>query len=204
MKKVIGTLSVAAAALFIATPASAAVTFSFARVGNTVVLTGSGSLNLTGAFLNGSGSQNGFVNPEGGSLAVGVARNGNGTDVFSYQFITSAGAFGTAGFRDGTADAGSVFGLDAFNGGGFVTVFRDYVSGSALSGSTTFRRQTFVSLGLTPGSYVYRLPNDTVTVFIPGASAVPETGTWSLMIAGFGMIGGAMRTRRRSVRLSVA
>jgi hypothetical protein len=36
------------------------------------------------------------------------------------------------------------------------------------------------------------------------ASAVPETATWGMMIAGFGMIGAAMRARRRSTKITFA
>ena len=36
------------------------------------------------------------------------------------------------------------------------------------------------------------------------AGAVPETATWGMMIAGFGMIGAAMRTRRRSTKVTFA
>ena len=35
-------------------------------------------------------------------------------------------------------------------------------------------------------------------------SAVPETATWGLMIAGFGMMGAAVRTRQRSTKVSFA
>lgn len=35
-------------------------------------------------------------------------------------------------------------------------------------------------------------------------AAVPETATWGMMIAGFGMIGGALRARRRSTSVSFA
>lgn len=35
-------------------------------------------------------------------------------------------------------------------------------------------------------------------------AAVPETATWGMMIAGFGMIGAALRTRRRSTKLVFA
>ena len=36
------------------------------------------------------------------------------------------------------------------------------------------------------------------------AGAVPETATWGMMIAGFGMMGAALRTRRRSTKVSFA
>ena len=36
------------------------------------------------------------------------------------------------------------------------------------------------------------------------ATAVPETTTWGMMIAGFGMMGAAMRTRRRSTKVTFA
>ena len=35
-------------------------------------------------------------------------------------------------------------------------------------------------------------------------SAVPEPATWGMMILGFGMLGAAMRTRRRGVKVSFA
>lgn len=38
----------------------------------------------------------------------------------------------------------------------------------------------------------------------PSASAVPEPATWGMMIAGFGMIGGAARYRRRTARFAYA
>ncbi|QQV79065.1 PEPxxWA-CTERM sorting domain-containing protein [Sphingomonas aliaeris] len=34
--------------------------------------------------------------------------------------------------------------------------------------------------------------------------SVPETATWGMMIAGFGIMGAAMRTRRRSAKVSFA
>lgn len=35
-------------------------------------------------------------------------------------------------------------------------------------------------------------------------SAVPEPGTWAMMIVGFGMVGGALRYRRRSTKVTFA
>lgn len=40
--------------------------------------------------------------------------------------------------------------------------------------------------------------------FKAAAGAVPETATWGMMIAGFGMMGASLRTRRRSAKVSFA
>jgi hypothetical protein len=41
-------------------------------------------------------------------------------------------------------------------------------------------------------------------VSFTAAGAVPETATWGMMIAGFGMMGAALRTRRRSTKVTFA
>jgi hypothetical protein len=45
---------------------------------------------------------------------------------------------------------------------------------------------------------------DDIRVTFASQSAVPETATWGMMIAGFGMMGAALRTRRRSTTVSFA
>ena len=42
------------------------------------------------------------------------------------------------------------------------------------------------------------------TIGAAPAAAVPETATWGMMIAGFGVMGAALRTRRRSTKVSFA
>ena len=50
--------------------------------------------------------------------------------------------------------------------------------------------------------YVY---NDQVgTQFSAVTTSVPEPAGWAMMIGGFGLVGGAMRQRRRSVTVSFA
>lgn len=41
------------------------------------------------------------------------------------------------------------------------------------------------------------IPNETVPIGSSGTSAVPEPATWAMMIAGFGLVGAALRRRRR-------
>ena len=51
-------------------------------------------------------------------------------------------------------------------------------------------------------------PNNTgwshVTWFDTGGTAVPEPGTWAMMLLGFGATGFAMRRRRKPVMAQVA
>ena len=48
-------------------------------------------------------------------------------------------------------------------------------------------------------------PQSTVTInFAAAAGAVPEPATWAMMIGGIGMVGGAMRRRKVSTKVSFA
>ena len=49
-----------------------------------------------------------------------------------------------------------------------------------------------------PDGYDGGLDNIRFDVRAVGAGAVPEPGTWALLILGFGAIGGAMRSPRRA------
>ena len=72
-------------------------------------------------------------------------------------------------------------------------------SGNALQSLAGAPYATVVDAG---SGLNYELPfiiNGTVA-----ASAVPEPATWAMMIGGFGMIGGAMRSRRRKTTVSFA
>jgi hypothetical protein len=179
-------LRLAAAATLVAlapVAAQASVVFSIQQVGTNVVITGSGRYNLTGATLWGTGTQDGFINPSVG-LAVGAAPS---RQVDGYMLTANGGAFGTGGFHNGTPDVGDLFGLDFFTG--FITVYQGYVSGTALSGSTTFANSNFSSLGLTVGTYTYLIPNDTVTVTVPEPA--------SLALVGLALGAGALTRRRQ-------
>lgn len=169
-----------------ATAAHAAVIFDVERVGGDVLVTASGSYDLTGAVPVGVGVQDGFIN---GSLGLAVGGPFGAVDF--YQLTLNPGAFGTGGFVNGVPDTGDRFGLDIV--GGFITVPSGYVSGTPLAGTTRFSGHNLASLGLTPGTFVYGIPNDTLTV-----NVAPEPATIALF--GLGVAGAGWARRRMAAR----
>ena len=86
-----------------------------------------------------------------------------------------------------------------------LTVAGTFANGfiNANGGTVASARTAFVN-GLNSGRAYYNIHTAT---FPRGEirgqlAAVPETATWGMMIAGFGMVGGAMRIRRRTVALA--
>jgi hypothetical protein len=73
-----------------------------------------------------------------------------------------------------------------------------YVSDSALSDTSTYANQTFISLGVTPGTYETTWGNGTNQNFtLEIGSAVPEPSTWAMMLLGFAGVG-FMAYRRKA------
>ena len=177
--------------------ADAALIVNVGQSGANVVATLSGSLNLTGLTA--------LPTPFGLTRAIAPSRGyiGLGTSPLTtgYQGLTGAGVFGPGtGFTLSNADTGDGFGLDTIFSLNVLFLPLNYVSGTALSGSSTFNNTTISGLGLTAGAYVFRSSSDTLTININGAAAaVPEPATWALMLIGFGGIGYAMRRNPKAV-----
>ena len=69
-----------------------------------------------------------------------------------------------------------------------------------------FGQQTYVqSFGFNdanPGGNLDSYPDNQHGAFVLSTGAVPEPASWALMISGFGLVGGALRTRRSSTTVT--
>jgi hypothetical protein len=144
-----------------------------------------------------------FASPSGGSSAVTnfnvLLANGSNYNVGNYAPFSSginavlaltSGQTGTLNFNSNAGGAGSpLFSFD------LAGLFTANGQGALPGGGVTLTNQTQI---------------DGTTIFAgsPGVlavtAAVPEPATWAMMIGGFGMVGGAMRYRRRQPKVSFA
>lgn len=130
--------------------------------GANVVFTGSGTLNLTELdFLQVSPLWYNYFStrPSDAEFQVGAVP-GSTLDLYSCAFgacITGPSSFGNVSERYSFPDLGSgdAFGYWDFEGQRGIVVPLDYVSGSELSGSSTFLNRTLARMGVKLGTSVY-------------------------------------------------
>ena len=119
--------------------------------GGDVVITASGSIDLTGLTLTGNPTLTSAISPNTGELWLG---NGQGT-VYT-GFSPAPVPFGSGSQTSGTALSPSLFGII----GGDLLVPNGYVSNSQLGPfSDIWFGENFASLGMDVGSYLYTLTN---------------------------------------------
>ena len=100
---------------------------------------------------------------------------------------------GVGGTVPASAYSGNLFGFDY----GSLVVPSGYTSGSPLSGTATFGNKTFADIGITPGTYTWTVPNDSITLNINNASAVPEPSTYALLCISLGVVGYARKRMKK-------
>jgi VPDSG-CTERM motif len=179
------------ASLFSVRPAQA-YTVTLEQVGSNVVATGSGAIDLTGLSL---------VAPNFGNVSAGIAPSDGAINVAdgfvsAYRGYSGPSSFGTGGVTLTFASSGDAVGIN----GSFLFVPNGYVSGTALSDTSTYNGATFSSLGVTPGTYVWSwgtgLENQNFTLVI-GAAGVPDGGT-TVSLLGCALLGLAALRRKLS------
>jgi hypothetical protein len=187
----VGALAALGFAIGVAPRAEAAFIATIEQIGSNVVVTGSGSLDLTGlTFLDTGGTTSG-IDPAASVLSIGPAGSVP-TDVYRGS-INGPSNFGSGGIaQPSSSGSGDRAGLQLDFG---VFVAQGYVSGDALSDTSTYDNATFSSLGLTSGTYVWTWGSgadaDSFTLEI----GVPEPA--SLALLGTGVVGLGLKRRRR-------
>jgi PEP-CTERM motif len=168
----------------------------FEEVGNNVLATGGGIIDPTGLSPFLRALPRSRIDPSSALVITGPA---DLTAAISYRGITGPTSFGSG--SDRTADSGSedIVGIDGTFG--VLLVPDGYDSGDPLSNTATYLDETFSSLGVTPGTYVWEWgdggANQNFTLII-GPTAVPEPASVALLgtaLAGLLLIGTIRRIR---------
>ena len=191
-------LAAAGAALVASTPAMAAQVFfaDFENVpgapgagGYTIVTTADGFTGSNGIELQNNVA--GSPAPNGGNVFVELDTSGNtdmsraigaGSYVLSFLYSPRPGVGADSNGLSVQVGGSEIFA--AALAGGSNTAFQTYTVNFTAAAPTTL---SFVGTGTSDGVGAY-VDNISLT-------SVPEPATWALMIAGFGLVGGAMRRR---------
>ena len=180
VKKLLLALGAVLALAAAPTRAHAVFTLTLSQTGGNVTITGSGTLNTTALSFLASGSFAGQFAPasallvSGPTTAVAVKGLGGG--------LTGPTTFGIGGSNVASSGTGTIVGI--LGSQNELIVPTTYVSGTALTTSSTYNGATFASLNFTPGTYTYTWGTGANTDSLVVTSVVPEPTTWALFIAG--------------------
>jgi len=191
-------LAIAAVMLVTAAqPTDAAIIVTALEVGSDVVISGGGTVDLSGLTYVGTVVAGPVVVPND-RLILGTYSPDNFDQYSGLSGPANIGIPATASFP--FFKSGTLFGLYF---PGTLIVPKDYSSGNSLSASITFTPSTFASLGVIPGTYVWTWGQgrtaDSFTLQIgPPAAVTPEPTSLALAgFAGLGLAAGAWRRRRQ-------
>jgi hypothetical protein len=145
-----------------AQPSGLIVTIS--EVGSDVIMSGSGSLNVTG-LIEGSVQSNGGINGTSGTWVIGSSTAFFGRKFYGNIVNVYPNSFGS-GYTAPTSYSGDKFGVQIGSISRDIILPLGYTSGSPLSGTATFANKTISNMGLTSGTYTYSWGSDSITLQI--------------------------------------
>jgi len=174
--------------LFYGSISQAAVTINFIEAGGNVVATSSGTLNTssltpTSQLSTTSGSVAGTSFSASWNCVLLVGTDPSEADTYRFANWTNdnTDVCDTGDRYGASSGSGNFVGVISLNGSNDgIYVPNNYVSGSPISGSSTWSSATFASLGLVPGSYVFTFGTgaaaDSITVNIGPVIGPPPVG----------------------------
>jgi hypothetical protein len=171
------------------------------QVGSDVVETGSGTINLSGLSLAFAANKSGNLESNSGEAIGGPA---SATSALLYGSNFGPSSFGSGGYVAAHSGSGDLVGVDSI----FVFVPSGYVSGAALSDTSTWTNTTLATLGLTTGTYTWTWGSgataDSFELDI-GQSSAPEPSTFGLLaLAAGGLMLGCYLRRAPVVKMDAA
>jgi protein with PEP-CTERM/exosortase system signal len=185
-----------ASLLFIGSPAHAGYIVTLEQVGLNVVAAGSGALDLTGLTFDGSGGGSAGMQPK---FVAFILTGPTSSLISDYAGVSGPTSFGTGASTSANSGTGALVGIFSSLARGDLVVPQGYVSGTALSDTSTYNNATFSTLGVTPGTYEWTWGiglNQNFTLKI-GPVGVPDAGsTIGLLILALAALFGASRALR--------
>lgn len=154
---------------------------TLAQAGPNVVASGSGTLDLTGLLFSGSTSNFARMVPKDGIIHTGPAAL---TSDDFYSPIAGPASFGSGSITLASSGSG-----DAVGASGSLFVPSGYTSGSALSDISTYDNQTFTSLGVTPGTYIWTWGSGANADSFKLVIGVPKPSSLALLLLPLGLLG---------------
>ena len=157
--------------------ARADVIVNFTEVGGDVVSSAEGSIDVVGLDFSGGGIPIGAqVDPDNILAVVGPSESNTQNDAYADPtvFSSNSTAFGNGNAPLTFADVGSggPFGFITGQQGSLLFLPVDYLSGSAITAESTYNDVDLPGLGIVPGTYVYSVGSNTIT--LNAVAAIPE------------------------------
>ena len=172
-------------------PANAAVIATMTQVGANVVVSASGTLDISSLTPDLNISAVSQIYPAHPTLFFGSLTRQN---VPAYILPSYPPAFGTGTVTVSSTTTGNSFGII----GGDLVVPSGYISGTSLSGKMTFGGTTIAALGATPGTYTTNWGSGAkADRFTLTVGPVPEPSSIALLATGIGVLGLGMQVTRR-------
>ncbi len=161
---------------------------TLSQQGSDVVANGSGTIDLTGLTSFGSATLFPELYPAHGIITVG-----DGFNLDLYGGTSGPFTFGNGGAIFPSSKSGDSVELEDF--GIFLDVPQGYVSGTSLSGSSTFDNTTLAKLGVTAGTYTWTWNSGANSFVLEIPMFAPEPSTFLMLGTGLLPVMGVLRRR---------